>query len=105
MKFNKEKFMEFVTTERISLFRPINLEYSYGCLADSLTANRIQETELTDKERKIILHKIWRWYCKHPQELNNLLQYFIETQAEDFEFTEQACECCGDRAYTFKITI
>lgn len=46
--FNKEKFMEFVKDEEpIGLFKPINMIYSYGCMANELSVNNISEIDLT----------------------------------------------------------
>ena len=89
---------------RISLFNPIELEYSYGCMANSLSCNGVQEIDLTDNERKYIIHKLMMWYKKHPEELNDLLQYFIESKCTEYECSEP-CECCGDIVSTFRITI
>lgn len=54
MTFNKEKFMEFVESPRISIFNPIKLEYSYGCIANSLSCNGVQEIDLTENEKNIL---------------------------------------------------
>ena len=102
--FNKEKFMEFVTEEPISMFRPMNMIYSYGCIANELSVNNINEIDMTDSQRQNVIHKIFMWYKKHPGHLNNLLQYFIEVNAEDYDMSKP-CECCGDIVTTFKLTI
>lgn len=105
MTFNQEKFMEFVEEPRISMFRPIKLEYSRGCMANSLSLNGIEEIDLTDDERKQVIHKIFAWYRKHPKELNNLLQYFIESNYNDYQCSEKPCECCGDIIETYKMVL
>ena len=105
MTFNKEKFMEFVEEPRISMFRPIKLEYSHGCMANSLSLNGIEEIDLTDNERKQVIHKIFSWYRKHPEELNNLLQYFIESNYTEYERSDKPCECCGDIIETYKMEL
>lgn len=106
MVFNKEKFMEFVKEPpRISIFNPIELEFSYGCMANSLSCNGIQEIDLTENERKDIIYKLMMWYKKHPEKLNNLLQYFIESNYTEYECSDKPCECCSDIVSTFKITI
>lgn len=102
--FNKEKFMEFVTEEPISIFRPMNMIYSYGCIANELSVNGINEIDMTDSQRQNVIHKIFMWYKKHPENLNNLLQYFIETHYEDYELGN-VCSCCGDCVSTFRMTI
>lgn len=82
----------------------MKLIYSYGCLANSLSVNGIQEIDLTDAQRKVVIHRIFAWYRKHPEALNNLLQYFIETHCDDYDCTEP-CECCGDMVTTYKMKI
>ena len=82
----------------------MKLIYSYGCLANSLSVNGIQEIDLTDQQRKEVINRIFQWYKKHPEALNNLLQYFIETHCDDYDCTEP-CECCGDMVTTYKMEI
>lgn len=104
MKFNMDKFKELVKDEPIGLTKPMELEYAYGCLANSLSVNGIQEIDLTDAQRNVVIHKIFMWYKKHPEALNNLLQYFIETHCDDYDCTEP-CEECGDSVTTYKMEI
>lgn len=104
MNFNMDKFKEFVVDEPIGLLKPLELVYSYGCLVNELSVNGIQEIDLTDAQRKIVIHKIFMWYKKHPEALNGLLQYFIETHCDDYDCTEP-CECCGDMVTTYKMEI
>jgi hypothetical protein len=104
MGFNKDKFMEHVTDELIGLFKPMNMVYSYGCLANELSVNGISEIDMTDSQRKLVIHKIMHWYKNNPNELNGLLQYFIETHSDDTDLSD-ICEQCGDRVITFKKTL
>lgn len=48
MGFNEKKFMEFVKEEPISLFKPMNMVLSEGCIANELSINGIQEINMTD---------------------------------------------------------
>lgn len=82
----------------------MKLVYSYGCLANELSVNGISEIDLTDKQRKKVINRIFQWYEKHPDALNGLLQYFIETHCDDYDCTEP-CECCGDMVTTYKMEI
>ena len=100
--FNKEKFQEFVVEEPISIFKPMNMIYSYGCMANELSVNNISEINMTDSQRKNVIHKLFMWYKKHPEHLNELLQYFIEAHCDDWEYCDKPCECCGDIVSTFK---
>lgn len=105
MGFNKEKFMEFVVEEPVSMFNPMNMVYSYGCMANELSVNGVNEVDMTDSQRQNVIHKMFMWYKKHPEHLNELLQYFIEAHYEDYEYSDKPCECCGDVVTTFKLTI
>lgn len=105
MAFNKEKFMEFVVEEPIGLFKPLNMVYSYGCMSNELSVNGVSEIDMSDSQRRVVIHKLMMWYKKHPEELNNLLQYFIETQADNYDMSDNPCECCGDRVCTYKMTL
>lgn len=82
----------------------MKLIYSYGCLANELSVNGISEIDLTDKQRKEVINRIFQSYDKHPEALNDLLQYFIETHCDDYDCTEP-CECCGDMVTTYKMEI
>lgn len=104
MKFNMEKFKEFVKDEPIGLTKPMSFEFTYGCIANSLTINGIEEADLTDAQRRNVIHRIFQWYRKHPEHLNPLLQYFVETHCDDYEQSEP-CEHCGDIITTFKLEI
>lgn len=82
----------------------MKLIYSYGCLANELSVNGISEIDLTHQQRKEVINRIFQWYDKHPEELNGLLQYFIETHCDDYDCTEP-CECCGDMVTTYEMEI
>lgn len=77
---------------------------AYGYIADSLTVNGIQEVDLTDTQRKIVIHKVFMWYKKHPEVLNGLLKDFLELHSDDYDYSEP-CECCGDVVTTYKMEI
>lgn len=55
------KFKETVKDEPIGLMKPMRLEFSYGCLANSLSVNDIEEADLTDAQRRIVIHRIFSW--------------------------------------------
>ena len=70
----------------------------------NLDSHNINEIDMTDSQRQNVIHKIFMWYKKHPGHLNDLLQYFIEANAEDYDMSKP-CEQCGDCVCTYKITI
>lgn len=82
----------------------MKLIFSYGCLANELSVNGISEIDLTDKQRKEVINRIFQWYDKHPDALKDLLQDFIQTHYDDYDCTEP-CECCGDSITTYKMEI
>ena len=107
MTFNKEKFMEFVEdTPRISLFNPLNIHITVNCSKETYLINGVDFSELTESEQKIIIHKIISWYRKHPEELKDLLWYFLLFYS-DSEYTDETiCDCCGEDCAThYKITL
>ena len=55
MGFNKEKFMEFVVEEPVSMFNPMNMVYSYGCMANELSVNGVNEVDMTDSQRQNVI--------------------------------------------------
>jgi hypothetical protein len=83
----------------------LSMIYQYGCTANELSVNDINEIDLTDEERLVVINRIFKWYKEHKDELNNLLQFFIGTQYDDYETSDEPCECCGDYIETFKLTI
>lgn len=105
MAFNKENFVEHVADEPIGLFKPMKMVYTFGCVANELSVNGINETDMTESQRKIIIHRLMMWYKKNPDKLNNLLQYFIESNAEECDMTNEPCECCGDIIVTYKMSL
>lgn len=72
----------------------MKLELTFGCIANSLNVDGMEEINMTDDQRKEVITHIAEWYKAHPNRLNNLLQYFVETNSEDYDMTEP-CECCG----------
>lgn len=107
MEFNKEKFMEFVEyPPRISLFKPLNIHITTSCSKETCLINDVEFSELTENEQKIIIHKIISWYRKHPEELKDLLLYFLISYSDDEYTDETKCNCCGEDCTThYKITL
>lgn len=78
--------------------------YSSGCINSELSVNGINEIDMTDKQRRIVMERIMSYYMEHLEQLNHLMIYFIETEHQDYE-SDGPCECCGDYTTTLKITI
>lgn len=83
----------------------MKLELTFGCIAYSLTIDGKQEIDLTNEQRIECINRIFEWYRKNPTELNSLLQYFVESHADDYECSDKPCECCGDVVSTYKMEI
>lgn len=107
MAFNKEKFMEFVEDPpRISLFKPLNIHITENCSKETCLINDVEFSELTDSEQKIIIHRIISWYRKYPEELKNLLKYFLTLYSDDKYTDEIKCDHCGEDCNThYKVTL
>ena len=107
MAFNKEKFMEFVEEPpRISLFKPLNIHFTDSCSKETCLFNDVEFSELTESEQKIIIHRIISWYRRHPEELKDLLWYFIVVNSDDKYTDETKCERCGEDCTShYKITL
>ena len=74
-----------------------------GCIYNSLTVNGKSEIRLTDKERRKVirrLNKAWK-----PEDLNYLLQLYIELHPDSIDASDKPCECCGDTIVTYKAEI
>lgn len=71
-----------------------------GCVADSLSANNIEEIDMTDEQRQNVIDHICKELKKHPEQLNYVLQELIPIFG-DFTSTDKPCECCGDYIDTY----
>lgn len=84
----------------------MKLEYMCGCICDSLTVDGIEEIDLTDEQRILIIEKIGSFISKaSPDKLNYILQFLIP---EFGKFEDLGhCECCGDiiEKYTLNICV
>jgi len=81
----------------------MKLKKIIGCIADSLTAEfdgeEVEEIDMTPDQRMEVVEKICDWLKKNPDQLNYVMQDFIETFADDYD--SEPCECCGDTVYTW----
>lgn len=85
---------------------PMYLSMTTGCTANSLTVNGKEEVDLTPKQRKEAWTKLCLWLAeKDGEELNNFLQYVLETYGEYQSLSDEPCECCGDWVSSYTLTI
>ena len=73
----------------------MKLQYITGCIAEALNVDGKPEIKLTDEERLKVIDQIHLWFRKHPEYLNELIQY-LTTYFGDLDGSEEPCECCGD---------
>lgn len=74
-----------------------------GCIHDCLTIDGKHEVRLTDEERKEVierLNKAWK-----PEDLNELLQLYLDLHPDSIDVSDKPCECCGDTIVTYKAKI
>lgn len=71
-----------------------------GCVCDELSADEINEIDMTDEQRQETIDAICSWLKRNPDQLNYVMQDLIETFG-DYEVSEKACECCGDHIWTW----
>lgn len=84
----------------------MKLEYVSGCTANSLTVNGTEEIDLTPEQRKEAWKKLCLWLAeKDGSDLNNFLQYILETYGEYKSLSDEPCECCGDWVNSYSLTI
>jgi hypothetical protein len=75
-----------------------------GCVCDSMTADGVEEIDMTPKQRQETIDAIFRWLKKNPDQLNYVMQDLI-SDFGDYECDDEPCECCGDlvQTYTWEI--
>ena len=80
----------------------MKIQMTRGCIANSLTIDGKEETDLSDNERLEVLRHIFE-HLK-ARDLNYVLQNLIETFGE-YEVNDKPCETCGDyvETYTWEI--
>lgn len=80
------------------------LELVKGCVCGSLSADGIEEFEMTDEQRKEVIKKISDWLLENPDQLNYAMQALIP-KFGDYECDSEPCELCGDfvETYTWNI--
>lgn len=79
----------------------MNLEYTRGCMAWSLTADGTEEVDMTDEQRTEVKKKICEW-IKKEADLNELMQLLVVHYSDEYESDNESCECCGDYVETYK---
>ena len=76
-----------------------------GCTADSLNADGIEEEDMTDDQRQEVIDRLFQWYKKHPDNLNQLMEHVIECHYDIYDSDGEPCPCCGDYVETMTCDI
>jgi len=80
----------------------MELKYIRGCVHDNILVDGVQEMNISDEERKIVLEKIAK--SLKPSDLNILLQEIIPIFGE-LESSDGPCESCGDYVDTYVLQV
>lgn len=82
----------------------MELKMISGCICDSLTADNVEEVNMTDEQRLDTINHICAWMKENPNKLNYIMQALIPHFGE-YESDDTPCECCGDyvETYTWKL--
>ena len=67
-----------------------------GCMAFSLNVDGQEEIEMDNKQRAVVIDKIYSWMQRHPDNLNIILQDLTDSFGEYKVIDNRPCECCGD---------
>lgn len=81
----------------------MELEMVQGCICDCLLIDGEDERYITDEKRREVigrLSKAWK-----PEDLNYLLQLYLELHSDSRDVSDKPCECCGDIIVTYKAKI
>ena len=65
-----------------------------GCLSCALTIDGKDEEDLTNEERKEVLERLSKAW--EPEDLNDLLQVYVDMHGHFEVINDKPCECCGD---------
>ena len=81
----------------------MKLEYTYGCICDSLSVDGVETIDMNIDDLKSVVHKL----VDREQDIAVLQDLFtscMQSQAE-CESSDEPCECCGDFIDTYTLEI
>lgn len=81
------------------------MELTRGCMANSLTVDGTEEIYLSEDKRLEVKKQIGKWILKSDISLNNLLVLLLEHFHDEYDCSDEPCECCGDFIETYKLDI
>ena len=53
----------------ISKDNPLDMVYSIGCINSELSVNGINEVDMTDEQRRIVMERMMSYYMEHLESL------------------------------------
>lgn len=81
----------------------MKIKLTCGCICDSLTVDGVEEINLSDKERKEVIKKVFE--KMEPKDLNELLQWYLMGHCDEYEQSDRPCECCGDYTSIYTLNL
>lgn len=79
------------------------LEYTSGCICDSLSIDGVETIDMSIEDFKKVLYKL----LAREQDLGALQSIFMDLMLSqgEYESSDKPCECCGDYISTCKLEI
>lgn len=81
----------------------MKLEYTSGCICDSLSVDGVETIDMTIEDIRNVLYKL----LEREQDIATLQDIFISLVSSQgvYECSEEPCECCGDFVTIYKLEI
>lgn len=79
------------------------LQYTSGCISDSLTIDGKETIDIPIEDIRKVLHKL----IDIEDDLGTLQEIYISLLSAQgkYECSSKPCECCGDYVTTYKLEI
>lgn len=81
----------------------MKLEYTSGCVCDSLNVDGVETIDMTIEDIRNVLHEL----IDREQDVATLQDVFMSLMSSQgiYECSEEPCDCCGDYVITYKLEI
>lgn len=81
----------------------MKLEYTYGCVCDSLSIDGVETIDMQEQDFKNVIYKLIDRESDIAV-LQSIYKDLMESQGE-YESSDEPCECCGDYVTTYTLNI
>lgn len=81
------------------------LEYTEGCICYGLSIDGKDPEDMPVEKLREIAHKIVDSIGEDKSKLVSLLINMVQDYCDDYESTDEPCECCGDFICTYKLQV